>query len=757
MGLKNLEFFRTHKKIILVTAILAVILLILLLFYFFIFEKLINKYTNDSKRTGIISVARFNPFDQINDDYKNGKIDYETHLVEKVKYAFGDSKTIGKYKKFVETFEDDGAMNKIVKNYSKLSDKTKKELKPYFKRPTDPNSYLYQKINSIKVAQVSDKKFGLIDIAGANDRPTSSNYGKIFKYIDTADQKIRVWYLYDKSIGDSNSFNKTFLSDAKQVVSDLNKNKVYSKFKELLKEDVISDKNLGGDGKLDIYLDPTNIMLKNIAGQSNAAGLNVPDISGSNFSGSSFIIVDSNTMDDIIKSTVAHEVFHAFQRSFIFDYDKDHWWIEATAVWAENFIYHNLDSEQKWVEDFIPFPNEILNSDSGNKEYGAYVFHLYLYKTYGDVIIQKIFKATEISGGQTIIKTIGSMIPSGNADKIRGFKDFTLWNYNLNPVQYYKLADKSGNFPTDSSGDNVLPLSLVENQALMIKINKTSPLAAQVITIDNFITDKKVNKIEFTNVWSQKADVSKTYAGVKAIIYPKTGNSWVEDWTDKMTRDFCLNKNSSGRNENIKSVTLILSNAGIESDFPAGSFIVEGKKDSKDCQEDKKTKTNFSLNGLDVRATKYGECDWGKPKGAGGDSRTFSITGRFTGKPGVIPEALELYPYMGIWEATYNYNSSNYAKTGSVKFDMSYAFNDLIANVALKQADPKYVMTLPIFEFKPNPYVENHLFSGVWGSLTNITESSATIHINLYDWSWNFDCGSSGPIFDRSDVLMYIK
>ncbi len=138
--------------------------------------------------------------------------------------------------------------------------------------------------------------------------------------------------------------------------------------------------------------------------------------------------------DDTLRSTAAHELFHCFQ-----DYVEDEvgiqygpWVWESTAVWSEELVYPDLNTEHEYDEDFFGSLAEFLFDASGTLEYGSYMFWFFLYqraeKT-GD-IVRQYYEDIHALG---TVETIG-----GQEGFHELFKEYALWNLNSEPYKYYE-------------------------------------------------------------------------------------------------------------------------------------------------------------------------------------------------------------------------------------------------------------------------------------------------------------------------------
>ncbi|MFA6255197.1 MAG: hypothetical protein WC675_04195 [Patescibacteria group bacterium] len=471
-----------------------------------------------------------------------GKIDLETALIYKVKFLFNDPTLPKEYLTENKPFEDAGAFAEVQENWDKLSAETKKTLAPYFLRPDNPESFISKMLNGeIQTPQTGFLK--LIDQTKAFDRPLSY---KSDDTLNTADGKIKVWYLEKKeTVNGEEKITKLYYGPAQKIVANLNTDQAYAQYVGLLGKTPPSDGTLGGDEKTDIFLGPTGF-----AQLGSSYGVNVPDNGNSR---SSFIIIQENLDDKNLKTTTVHELFHAFQRAFdCWLYKANWWWIEGTATWSEDFIYPKDNTEQGYVEKFIPKSELSLFKNGDNFEYGAYVFPFYLSRTYDRMVITKIFEGCKGNGDPLV--SAEKNIDGGFK---KNWKEFTLWNYNKKPAEFYKNGDQSKTFTAHSSesGGNSDMQFINGIGEMPYPTKELAPLTAQVISFSVGDDTNQIRKIIFKNLKNFTGKTDK--AAIKAVVYPKTGSPYTEDWTDKESRSFCFDKSD----ENIDRVILIFSNA----------------------------------------------------------------------------------------------------------------------------------------------------------------------------------------------------
>ena len=163
----------------------------------------------------------------------------------------------------------------------------------------------------------------------------------------------------------------------------------------------VSDGNLGGSDKYDIYIEnlPNNYWA--ITYTSDAS-------TESNTSSSSFIKMRNNYNGNIfnnitelenIQITAAHEFFHAIQFSYN-SYER-FWIMEATATWAEDEIYDNVNDLYRYMSSWFQNPETPLDTETSHM-YGSFIYFQYLDEHLGGAsTIRKLWERSKINASTT--------------------------------------------------------------------------------------------------------------------------------------------------------------------------------------------------------------------------------------------------------------------------------------------------------------------------------------------------------------------
>ena len=80
-----------------------------------------------------------------------------------------------------------------------------------------------------------------------------------------------------------------------------------------------------------------------------------------------------------LQVTAAHELFHAVQ--FAYDYNEDAWFMEATATWAEDEVYTDVNDNLQYLpQSPLAQPGRSMDQflQTGFRQYGDWIFFRYL-------------------------------------------------------------------------------------------------------------------------------------------------------------------------------------------------------------------------------------------------------------------------------------------------------------------------------------------------------------------------------------------
>lgn len=197
-------------------------------------------------------------------------------------------------------------------------------------------------------------------------------------------------------------------------------------------EDLGYDEPLeGSDHKIIIIFDDKDEYL--ISGAVGVTGL----LSN----GDPYIAIDPWLSDDYLKITIAHEFFHTIQ----FGYDTgfastNHGvnWAEATAVWAEEIVYDEVDDYINYLNDFFGYTDYSIFASiapSGTLfPYALNIWPLFLQEYFNDEdVIKDIWETYFASSADdedlTKVYDAAKEVIEDNGEYLADvFRQFTLWN-----------------------------------------------------------------------------------------------------------------------------------------------------------------------------------------------------------------------------------------------------------------------------------------------------------------------------------------
>lgn len=264
------------------------------------------------------------------------------------------------------------------------------------------------------------------------------------------------------------------------------------------------------------------------------------------------IKVGSNHSDKYIEEVVAHELFHCFQyylkpeiyKQRIPDID---WIAEATAVWAEDFVYPKKNQEHDYLSEYYGNLDKDRFSTVGNREYGSYMWFFFLSQYLGND------------------KHVNTVLQKGKSGKMRQavmdsitnyentYAEFALYNWNSKPWEIYQDIPK---YPDDSPTGNS-----TKDMKLYDKINKDVPvdLSRGGMKYIYHYFDKDVGKVNRVKFDFEMPTADQKFQR-QALV--KIGDVWErEDWNNIAEKEYCR----KDEDERVRAVILIYNNADLNS------------------------------------------------------------------------------------------------------------------------------------------------------------------------------------------------
>lgn len=158
----------------------------------------------------------------------------------------------------------------------------------------------------------------------------------------------------------------------------------------------------GGSGLLDIYLE--DLGNQGLYGYCDSDD---PPPSAGPYGAPAYCAFDNNYAEfpthtplENLQVTAAHELFHAVQ--FGYDYYEDGWFMEATATWAEDELYDDVDDNVQYLgESPLAQPRQSMDHFGGMRQYGDWIFFRYLSERFPEragglpVIVRRIWERAD--------------------------------------------------------------------------------------------------------------------------------------------------------------------------------------------------------------------------------------------------------------------------------------------------------------------------------------------------------------------------
>lgn len=203
-----------------------------------------------------------------------------------------------------------------------------------------------------------------------------------------------------------------------------------------------TDGTAGGDGKLDVYLKDLGTGLYGYCAAEyrkkgrTASGFCVLD---NDYSPAQF---PSQTPENNLAVTAAHEFFHAVQYSY--DYNEDPWMMESTATWMEEQVADHVNDNRQYLRysqlqaPYVPL--DAFSSTYGF-QYGNWIFWEYLTERFGTKFAKLAWESAgslRDDGGRYSIEAIQSVLRKKKKSFTDVYADFAAAN--VAPSHHYAEA-----------------------------------------------------------------------------------------------------------------------------------------------------------------------------------------------------------------------------------------------------------------------------------------------------------------------------
>ncbi len=479
-----------------------------------------------------------------------GTIDHDTALLYQLYSALAYGSLPSAYRSDNPAVPDATTiLAELRLRFAQLSPDLQNRVAPFFKRPSDPESIWQKRL----AAGRSD--------AGSVVTAAFTAAAIDYRYVDAEATPVRVWYAAPLGEEDQRL--------AIQLADEIDRSQMWAKEQRAMlghtpcSDEHLGDPRNGGDGRLDIYLvypgvgldwnGRTATLPRDETG-TPTGGVTIDDDFGRDCPYATFIALNAARSFDHLKSTTAHELFHAFQLSFRNSEEPDRaWWSEASATWATDLIYPELDFEQWFLNGFWshargaegPLDRFVY---AAGPQYAAYIWPFYLrqYASGNEEVVGRLWQASETLAP---IQVMGKL--NGWADR---FKEFALWNWNREPLIKYR-----------DGGEAIAPEMLGQNTMCM-RVDCILTLG----TYNLYLGELGPASVEYlegkpeVDVGELRFDLGsvqgKPGVGLQAIVSigDSPGEVKVEDWSNRAERRFCLDS------EDVRKIVLVVTNSSVD-------------------------------------------------------------------------------------------------------------------------------------------------------------------------------------------------
>ena len=396
-------------------------------------------------RSGLISAA-----------LAAGQIDEVTSLLYRAEAVLGMPGLPDEFAAGYPT-RDDGVFTTIARLVRDLPPADQARLEPFVARPTEPASVFFDK----PTAAVAGAELA------ADAHPTASC--KTWADSGTLDNRFKVWACADAGEQDAEIDIATVVAMMNAIWEPMTRpvpQGMGPPLPDARGQNV--PKELGGDARIDLYLlnlgqvvyrnGPNEIDEDAVAEAQATWVLNPDGTYPKNASG--FMLLNRDRLGDEVqfRQDLIHEFFHVLQYAHDVDATHngylDHWFIEASATWAETFYdrAHSSIPHSRFPGDFQTSVAGLEVADPDHK-YAAYVWPFFMEQEAKESAVFNAWAAIDGVADKDfkgVTAAISDQLPFKD-----NFRDFAVRNLNVGEVlasaneKYYRQLDPQffDNFP----------------------------------------------------------------------------------------------------------------------------------------------------------------------------------------------------------------------------------------------------------------------------------------------------------------------
>lgn len=203
---------------------------------------------------------------------------------------------------------------------------------------------------------------------------------------------------------------------------------------EVLVEDMgYPEPNADVDRKIVVILDDNDSYL-------SAGALGITSLLSN---GDPYVAIDPFLSDNLLKVTMAHELFHVIQFDMGVDFAYTEPGInlaEATATWSEEQTYDEINDHLSYLGDFFDYPDYSVFSSYVPTdtlfEYALSIWYLFLEEQYDEDVMLSVWEAYQSSGvdyadPMALYEIFSEVLEDENSSLNEAYTEFALWNLDL--------------------------------------------------------------------------------------------------------------------------------------------------------------------------------------------------------------------------------------------------------------------------------------------------------------------------------------
>ena len=463
------------------------------------------------------------PQSGIQKDLQSGKITEEQAVILGLKAVFSPKDLPQEYQRPAlkeERPNINGELQWIADNLDKLDSATREKLEPFILPPKDPKSFFHPE------SKAHNNTFALslftAKTAWAAEED-AAGWKTLMCEIPGSGKQVTVYYYLPP--GSSPSVREARKQKAFQVKEAITT--AWPKFKELLKVEP--------DKPFDVYLTD----LRRDASWGLAWW--------NNDSARCEMSIHDGLEGPKLKTTTVHELFHCFQlyipHRFSLNAPDKMWLLEATATWAEHYVYPRFNVEHRWLSYFFRTLYPKRMTYNGCHEYASYPLFFFASDVLNDRdYVRRVLAATKN-------EAIAAAVTESTHDFAGKYAQFAVYNWNWDP---FLLYSDPPNFPAyGASGDSVSEVEINEADFDRFR-ERLRPGGISYWRLKFNPDAKKINKV----VFKFRVNASNPHIRRQALV--KIEDEWVlEDWNGIEERTFCREEPG----QKVDEVVVVLSNA----------------------------------------------------------------------------------------------------------------------------------------------------------------------------------------------------